>query len=82
MKHLVFNVMVPAMMAGPRGEAIPDKRPNYVGSMVVTDGAKVVNIANARVTLGTKIGNKWMGCTYVAPPYVVNGFGVLEEVGV
>ena len=78
MNQLTFKVLVPAMMANPTG-TVPDPLGHYVGHSSLPSGAGTVIFGQAVVTVGTKVGNKWMGCTYIKPPFTIPGFGEIEE---
>ncbi len=78
MGRLVFKVMVPAMMPGQLGAPMPDPMPSYMGAPSPT-GHLPPFIGGAIIVGGTKIGNKWMGCTYTKPPFAIPGFGEVEE---
>lgn len=77
MPRVFFKVLVPAMMPSVTGP-VPDPKPRYDGGMTLPNGDKPVNIGQAVITGGTKVGNKWMGCTYINPPFTIPGFGEVE----
>ena len=81
MNRLIFKVLVPAMRVGPNGVAVQDSTKNYVAPTSSLPGGKLPPIiGGAHVIVGTKVGNKWMGCTYIKPPFGVPGFGEVEVV--
>lgn len=73
MARFFIKVIVPAQMQTPQGTS-PDRRPRYDGGVAAPNGATPVNVGPAVVTGGTLIGKKWMGCTYIAPPFTIPGF--------
>ena len=79
MGTLVFKVMVPAMMPGAHTGPKPDAMKMYVGGTPMPNGHLPPQIGGALVIGGTKVGDKWMGCTYTKPPFVIPGFGEIEE---
>jgi len=80
MPRLTFKVVVPAMMPTHTG-ITPDPMPRYDGGVSLPSGGIPVNFGQAIVTGGTKVGKKWMGCTYIKPPFTIPGFGEIEEAG-
>lgn len=81
MKQLRLNVLMPAMMPNHTG-VMPDPVPNYLIPAFLPPGVRTINIGPALVTLGTKVGNKWLGCTYIKAPFVIPGFCEIEEIGI
>ena len=77
MPNLVFKVLVPAMMPHPPQGVVPDHMPRYDGT-TLPSGDAPITFGAAVVTGGTRVGSKWMGCTYIRPPYVIPGFGEIE----
>ncbi len=81
MPMLRFKVLFPAMMppVGPQ-PPMPDPMPMYAGG--ISNGNQYMPaFGNAVVTGGAKYGNKWLGCMYICPPFVIPGVGEVEEVG-
>lgn len=67
------------MMPDPKSP-VSDPMPTYI-SHSAPHWTSTVVIGQAHVTAGPKVGNKWMGCTYIRPPFTIPGFGELVEEG-
>lgn len=82
MPQLIFRVLSPAMQP-PMGSSppMPDPTPMYGGGMA-NGSTFMPPFGNALVTGGAKVGNKWLGCTYMCPPYTIPGLGEVEQLGV
>ena len=81
MKRLMFKVLFPAMRIGPNGITIADMTPSYVGPTRLMANNKLPPIVGGvHIEGGTKAGNKWVGCTYSKPPFVIPGYGEVVEV--
>jgi len=78
MPRLMFNVLHPAMqpLMGSM-PPMPDSQLVYSGSSAGTD-ALPPTIGGAIVMGGSRVGDKWFGCTYIKPPFVIPGFGTIE----
>jgi hypothetical protein len=74
-----FTVTVPAMSPQPPGGPVPDPVPVHMGS-APNDMMFTPAFGAAIVTGGSKVGKKWINCTYTAPPYVIPGRGEVEIV--
>jgi hypothetical protein len=72
-----FTVTQPACQPSPPGGPVPDATPVYMGT-APNDMMFISAFGPAIVTGGAKIGNKWVGCSYTAPPYVIPGRGDVE----
>jgi hypothetical protein len=79
MPTLMFKVLVPAMMPMPPAGVQPDANQVYMGSAMMPNGMFTPAFGNAVVTGGAKVGDTWYGCTYFAPPYVIPGFGQVQQ---
>jgi hypothetical protein len=62
---------------GPAGVQ-PDYQPTYDGALM-PNNTLPVSFSGAVVTGGQKVGKRWLGCTYIRPPFVIPGFGEVEE---
>ena len=71
-----FTVTTPASQPGPAGP-VPDATGVYQGS-APNDMMYAPNFGPAQVVGGSRVGKKWIGCSYTAPPYVVPGRGDVE----
>ncbi len=79
MGQLMIKVIVPAQMHTGM-MMVPDPMPQYIGTeSLLPNGALPPVIAGATVIGGQKVGNKWLGCTYMKAPYVIPGFAEVEE---
>ena len=74
-----FTVKSPAQKPSPPGPPVPDSSAVYQGTSV-NDMMFSPKFGPATVSGGTRVGNKWVGCTYVAPPFVIPGNGDVELV--
>ncbi|MFC5077934.1 hypothetical protein VTH8203_03504 [Vibrio thalassae] len=80
MGQLIVKVIVPAQMHTGM-MMVPDPMPQYIGTQSqLLNGTLPPVIAGATVIGGKKLGNKWMGCTYMKAPYVIPGFAEAEEI--
>lgn len=79
MKHIVLKVLVPAKMQNSAVGVISDPTPSYM-AISLANGMRPPTLGAAVVTGGTKVGNKWLGCTYTKTPFDIPGYGEVEEV--
>ena len=74
-----FKVWMPARitpdMADPGNT---DPIPRYDGMGPPVRAGVPLQYGPAIVTPGQQIGNRWYGCTYFRPPYVIPGLGEIE----
>ncbi len=84
--RVILRIRTPAMMppAGPTAP-VPDATPIYQSMisgnqamMLSTHGVVPPAIGAATVTGGHRVGDKVLGCTYFAGPYVIPGLGDIE----
>jgi hypothetical protein len=73
-KRLLFVVKMPAQMPQAQGGAIPHSNPVHLG-FSVNEFVFAPVFGEAVVSGGSKVGDKWLGCTYTAGPYSIPGFG-------
>lgn len=73
-QRLLFVVRTPARMPQAQGEPIPHSNPVHLG-VSVNDSVFAPVFGEAVVSGGSKVGDKWLGCTYTAGPYSIPGFG-------
>ena len=82
MARMRLTILSPAMRP-PMGNAppVPDPVPFYVGEAMERP-TPPPTLGAAQIIGGTLVGNKFMGCTYIAGPYSIPGFGEIEIEGV
>ncbi len=75
-KALKFVVTTPAKIPTTEGGPIPDTTALYMGTSV--NGVLVPTFGPVVVQGGTKVGDRWINCTYTSASHPIPGYGYVE----
>lgn len=80
MHEVIFDVDAPAQSTTSGIVTVPDPHARYTAHIPtlphVTDAQQFHQIGGAMIlSMGTKVGDRYLGCTYIAPPYAIPGLG-------